>query len=125
MVFRHEHFLINMPQKTITCKEKIATNRVNIKKIMSLFVCAYIVFVMVFSLNFIVTHTNHICHGEDCQICFSIHLSQDILNIIGSAFTFIAVISFLIGLFDSILLTNNADNRSFTSLFSLKVKLNS
>ncbi len=99
-------------------------NKANMKIILSLMVCFCIIFIMAFSEGFIVTHTNHICSGDDCQICESIHIYQDVLNTIGTAAIFIALMSFLILQNESNILSGSAVKKEFETLHSLKVRLN-
>ncbi len=82
------------------------------------------IFVMAFSESFIVTHKNHICTGEDCQICVVIRISQDVLKTIGSAAALIAAISFLIGIYILSFLLGSINEKKSVTLYSLKVKLN-
>ncbi|MGI6722349.1 MAG: hypothetical protein ACOX4I_07400 [Anaerovoracaceae bacterium] len=54
------------------------------QRILAGFISAAFVFVIFFSLLFIVEETHHDCPGEGCPICALIHQAEQALNQIGS-----------------------------------------
>lgn len=99
-------------------------SRAKSKRILALFVCVSLVVVMAFSLGFLVTHTSHTCHGDVCQTCVAIHVSQDIWNTVKAALTAICIFALLAALMEAQRFIPADQAREFATLHTLKVKLN-
>ena len=98
--------------------------KANVKRICSLIIVVYFICVMALSVSYTISHTNHHCTGEDCPICHSIHMAEEVLKTIGAG---IAVVAF--GFLVQLLFCFHIYLMSFvcnitSSLVSLKVQLN-
>lgn len=89
----------------------------------SIFICALLVFLMIFSLFYIAREENHDCTGEDCPICTCLHQAEQTVKTIGSSTVSACfILSAFILLF--LLPVQWSDYRVFPSLISQKVRLN-
>ena len=81
-----------------------------------------VVFVMLFSVCFIIAEAHHDCIGDDCEICYQISICENTLRFTG--FSVIAVIVGFLWTFSILLLPylSKKSNDNIT-LVSLKVKL--
>ena len=81
-----------------------------------------VVFVMLFSVCFIIAEADHDCVGEDCPICYQINICENTLRSIG----FVSVVVIFAGFLDLFAIatpTLSKKQAYNTSLVSLKVKL--
>ena len=81
-----------------------------------------VVFVMLFSVGFVIAEADHDCIGEDCPICYQINICKNTLRAVGlaAAAVIFAGFSGLFVVFLPALATKPAWN---ISLVSFKVKL--
>lgn len=50
------------------------------KKIFSVILAALVLCSVVFMLFFVAHESQHVCHGEDCEICFCMELCEGIVS---------------------------------------------
>ena len=81
-----------------------------------------VVFVMLFSVCFVIAEADHDCIGEDCPICYQINICENTLRSIGFVSVSVIFAGFL-GLFVIATPTLSKKLAYNTSLVSLKVKL--
>lgn len=97
--------------------------KIKAKKIISLFLAIFMIFIMIFSVGYIASHLHHDCTGDDCPICFEMQICLNTIKIFS-----IAVIAAVILLGLQFKLQKNKilsqEKKINSSLFSLKVKLN-
>lgn len=91
-------------------------------RLISLVLCAVLFFSMMLSAIFIVTHTNHDCTGNGCEICQQIELceqllNKDVLDTAAYAQTALWICFFVLTFSDY------SSHRSDETLVSMKVKL--
>ena len=81
-----------------------------------------VIFVMLFSVCFIIAEADHDCVGEDCPICYQINICENTLRSIGFVSATVIFASFL-DLFAIAMPVLSKKQAYNTSLVSLKVKL--
>ena len=92
------------------------------KRIISLIVAVAVIFVMLYSALFIVSHAEHDCVGENCPICYQISVCENTLKNLSLAVCAVAfAAAFTYTLCRSI--SACADVTPSYTLVSLKVKL--
>ena len=91
-------------------------------RLISVVLCVALIFSMILSAIFIVTHTNHDCVGTGCEICHQIQICEQLLNkdvLDTSAYAQTALwICFFVFTF-----LNYSSHQSDKTLVSMKVKL--
>ena len=91
-------------------------------RLISVALCVALIFSMIISDIFIVTHINHDCTGDGCEICHQIKICEQLINKDGLDTTVHAQATLLICFF--MLTSPDYLSRRFNeTLVSIKVKL--
>ena len=86
--------------------------------------CAAIMFVMLFSVLFIIGEVDHDCIGQDCPICAYIHEAEQILNQLGNGAVSVAAVIIVPMLLLCLCIAVLIEAISNNTLVNQKVRLN-
>ena len=92
------------------------------KKHIAVFVCVCFLLASVLSVAFVISHSDHECIGEQCEICLQISHITNILKQLRAAVFSIAV--FITAVLTAMLAAYDNRTPYFVTPISLKVKMN-
>lgn len=91
-------------------------------RIISILLCIVMVLFVVLSEAFIINAADHVCTGDDCEICYQIHICEQALKKLSLSITAVSGV-LTAGIIFSVLPVFSQNFRSGDTLVSMKVKL--
>ncbi len=91
-------------------------------RIISVILCIAMVLSLVLSAVFIITSADHECTGDDCKICYHIHICEQSLKKLTLGMSIWAIM-LVAGISSVPIPVFSQDNQSGETLISMKVKL--